>query len=155
MSIPLWMQRFVFWWLLPAGYVPCQKILIQWSTCHVVEWEIHIISCYYVNTSEEHFQHLVEALPQIIKAVLKATGCPTQYWQGRPNKLYVVDWHSNNMGHAWSQFLLLQLDLTPKNLNVHIIFIYSSSWLVIVTQHHPEQCRTEGKSQLMTSKQLI
>ncbi len=37
--------------------------------------------------SEECFQHLVESMPQIIKAVLKAKGGPTQYQQGVPNKV--------------------------------------------------------------------
>ncbi len=37
--------------------------------------------------SEECLQHLVESMPQIIKAVLKAKGGPTMYLQGLPNKV--------------------------------------------------------------------
>jgi len=37
--------------------------------------------------SEECFQHLVQSMPRIIKAVLKAKGSPNFYWQGVPNKV--------------------------------------------------------------------
>ncbi len=37
--------------------------------------------------SEECFQHLVESMPQRIKAVLKAKAGPTRYKQGVPNKV--------------------------------------------------------------------
>ncbi len=37
--------------------------------------------------SEECFQYLVESMPRIIKAVLKAKEGPTQYLQGVPNKV--------------------------------------------------------------------
>ncbi len=59
----------------------------------VVEWEIHImdvrptnlqqlrdaIMSIWTNISEECFQHLVESMPQRIKAVLKAKTGPTRY----------------------------------------------------------------------------
>ncbi len=37
--------------------------------------------------SEECFQHLVESMPRIIKAVLKVKAGPTWYKQGVPNKV--------------------------------------------------------------------
>ncbi len=40
--------------------------------------------------SEECFQHLVESMPQRIKAVLKKKGGPTRYWQGVHNKVASV-----------------------------------------------------------------
>ncbi len=33
----------------------------------------------WIKISEEYFQHLVESMPQRIKAVLKANGGPTRY----------------------------------------------------------------------------
>ncbi len=59
----------------------------------VVEWEIHIMDVQPTNlqqlcdaimsiltkVSEECFQHLVESMPRIIKAVLKAKGGPARY----------------------------------------------------------------------------
>ncbi len=67
----------------------------------VVEREIHITDVQPTNLqqlrdaimsirtkiSEECFQHLVESMPRIIKAVLKAKGGPTRYYQGVPNKV--------------------------------------------------------------------
>ncbi len=47
----------------------------------------HAIMSIWTKISEECFQHLVESIPQNIKAVLKAKGGPTRYMQGVPNKV--------------------------------------------------------------------
>ncbi len=67
----------------------------------VVEREIHImdehptnlqqlcdaIMTIWTKISEECFHHIVESMPQRIKAVLKAKGVASRYWQGVPNKV--------------------------------------------------------------------
>ncbi len=67
----------------------------------VVEWEIRIMDVQSTNLqqlcdaimsiwtkiSEEFFQNLVESMPQRNKAVLKAKGGLTRYYQGVPNKV--------------------------------------------------------------------
>ncbi len=67
----------------------------------VVEREIHVmdvqptnlqqlrdaIMSIWTKISVECFQHLVESMPQWIKAVLKAKAGPTRYLQGVPNKM--------------------------------------------------------------------
>ncbi len=39
--------------------------------------------------SEEYFQHLVKSMPRRFKALLKAKGGPTRYYQGVPNKVAI------------------------------------------------------------------
>lgn len=49
-------------------------------------------------TSKEWLQHIVESMPQRIKAVLKAKGSQTQCQQGVPNKVTGV------YGYVYSTF---------------------------------------------------
>ncbi len=46
-----------------------------------------MLSCQYAQISEECFQHLVESMPQRIKAVLKAKGV-----QPGTSKVYLIKW---------------------------------------------------------------
>ncbi len=46
-----------------------------------------VIMSIWTKISEECFQHIIESIPQRIKAVLKAKGGPTEYKQGVPNKV--------------------------------------------------------------------
>ncbi len=55
------------------------------QTTNLQKLRIAIMSIW-TKISEECFQHLVESMPQRIKAVLKAKGRPTRYKQGVPSK---------------------------------------------------------------------
>ncbi len=78
-------------WLNATAYLSIVSDHVH--LCDVVEWEIRImdvqptnlqqlrdaIMSIWTKISEECFQHLVESIPQRIKAVLKAKGSPTRY----------------------------------------------------------------------------
>ncbi len=68
--------------------------------------------------SEECFQHLVESMPQRIKAVLKAKGGPTRYYQSVPNKV------ASECVYIYISMLYLEVLLINLCCNILVIIYY-------------------------------
>ncbi len=96
--------------------------------------------------SEECFQHLVESMPRIIKAVLKEKGGPTRYQQGVTNKV------ASECIHILTNIIYWCLLKMWYYLIMRYYFSDSIYYLWSVCMCDSRKCNFELQSELLISK---